>query len=152
MTCSSGSRTSAKRDPRTPERGRGEGLDRREGVRGLQTEALDLIVRCYARWAARTFVIGTLRYEPAAGHEIPSDVVLDRPDLPSHAAWSEALARAQEFGITMAGRALHGDNLRRFEEAVLADFNPKLAAAQRLPGSLERRRTRLRVRRRRTEG
>jgi hypothetical protein len=103
------------------------------GARGLQPDALDLVVRCYARWSARTLVTGELPYEPRPGHEIPAYVVLERPDLPTHAVWSAALHRAGDFGITLAGRALHGDNLKRLEALVLAYFNPKHAAATRLP-------------------
>jgi hypothetical protein len=109
------------------------------GARGLQADALDLVVRCYARWSARTLVNRDLPYEPKAGHEIPSYIALEQPDLPTHAVWSAALNRAGEFGITLAGRALHGDNLKRFEALVVAYFKPKHAAATRLPTLLEQR-------------
>src|ERR1019366_2567555 len=107
------------------------------GARGLQRDALDLVVRCFARWSARTLVSGEQPYEVKAGHEIPAYVVLERPDLPTHAVWSTALNRAAEFGLTLAGRALHGDNLKRFEALVQAYFKPKVAAAARLPALLE---------------
>lgn len=109
------------------------------GARGLQPDALDLIVRCYARWSARTLVNGEVPYEAKAGHEIPGYVVLERPDLPTHAVWSAALNRAGEFGLTFAGRALHGDNLKRFEAVVTAHFKPRQTSATRLPSALERR-------------
>ena len=109
------------------------------GVRGLQADALDLILRCYARWSARTFVSGEQPYEPKAGHQIPAYVVLEQPDLPTHAVWSAALNRATDFGVTIAGRALHGDNLKRFEAAVVIYFKPKQPAATRLPTLLDQR-------------
>ncbi len=109
------------------------------GARGLQPDALDLVLRCYARWSARTFVSGGQPYEPKAGHEIPAYVVLEQPDLPTHAAWIAALHRAADFGVTIAGRALHGDNLKRFEANVVTYFKPKQPAATRLPTLLEQR-------------
>jgi hypothetical protein len=109
------------------------------GARGLQPDALDLIVRCYARWSARTLLNGDQPYEARAGHEIPNYVVLERPDLPTQAAWIAALNRAADFGVTLAGRALHGDNLKRLETDVLAYFKAKQTAATRLPGLLEQR-------------
>jgi hypothetical protein len=109
------------------------------GARGLQPDALDLVVRCYARWSARTLMNGDYPYEAKAGQEIPAYVVLERPDLPTHTVWSAALHRAGELGITLAGRALHGDNLKRFEALVVAYFKPKQAPAARLPAALERR-------------
>jgi hypothetical protein len=116
------------------------------GARGLQADALDLVVRCYARWSARTFVNRELPYEPKAGHEIPSYIVLEQPDLPPHAVWSAALNRAADFGITLAGRALHGDNLKRFEVAVLTYFKPKHPSVTRLPTLLQQRVTSLGIR------
>jgi hypothetical protein len=110
-----------------------------KGARGLQPDALDLVVRCYARWSARTLVSGDLPYEVKPGHEIPKYVVLEQPDLPNHAVWSAALSRAADLGITLAGRALHGDNLKRLEADVLAYFKPKLPPAARLPAALESR-------------
>jgi hypothetical protein len=115
------------------------------GARGLQADALDLIVRCYARWSARTLVNGELPYEVKPGHEIPAYVVLEQPDLPTHAVWSAALNRAGDFGISLPGRALHGDNLKRFEAAVVAYFKPKQPSATRLPTILEQRTVQLGV-------
>lgn len=115
------------------------------GARGLQADALDLIVRCYARWSARTLVNGELPYEVKPGHEIPAYVVLEQPDLPTHAVWSAALNRAGDFGISLAGRALHGDNLKRFEAAVVGYFKPKQPPATRLPTILEQRMVQLGV-------
>ena len=50
--------------------------------RGLQPDALDLVVRCYARWSARTMVNGDLPYDAKAGQEIPAYVVLETSHPP----------------------------------------------------------------------
>ncbi|MEP7124754.1 MAG: hypothetical protein ABJE95_27750 [Byssovorax sp.] len=93
---------------------------------GLQPDALDLVVRCYGRWAARTLVREGKPYEPKAGQEMPDYVVLEKPPLPGHADWARALVVVGDtFGVALPGKALHADNLKRFE-ALLAD---KLAAA-----------------------
>ncbi|MFO0756702.1 MAG: hypothetical protein U0359_09435 [Byssovorax sp.] len=109
------------------------------GTRGLQPDVLDLIVRCYARFAARALVSGDQPFEVKPGKEIPAYVVLERPDLPTFEVWARALARASDFGVTLAGRALHGDSLKRFEAQVLAQLDPKRQAMLRLPALLERR-------------
>jgi hypothetical protein len=108
------------------------------GKMGLPEEAEDLIVRCYARSTARTFVLHRNAYAPEAGKRIPGDVVLEKPELPGHAAWASALDQAgRVFGVTMPGRALHADNLKRFEAAVAERVRAVAAAAERLPGALE---------------
>ncbi|MBK8255146.1 MAG: hypothetical protein IPK82_21100 [Polyangiaceae bacterium] len=109
------------------------------GARGLQDDALDLVVRCYARWSARTLLTGDLPYEVKPGQEIPDHVVLEQPDLPTHAMWMAALNRAGDFGITLSGRALHGDNLKKLEALVVGYFKPKQTAAMQLPGLLAQR-------------
>jgi hypothetical protein len=49
---------------------------------GLEDEAEDLVVRCYARHAARTFMYFGKPYQPVAGTAMPEDVVLEKPELP----------------------------------------------------------------------
>jgi hypothetical protein len=94
------------------------------GKMGLQDGALDLVARCYARATARTFVRFDKPYVPVAGTPIPNEVVLEKPDLPSHAEWAKALVLANTiFGITWAQRALHAENLRHLE----ASLNGKLS-------------------------
>jgi hypothetical protein len=106
------------------------------GKMGLQVEASDLVVRCFARWAARTLVSYGKPYEAKAGQPIPDDVVLEKPDLPGQAEWSEALRLAgAAFGVTLAGKALYADNLKRFE-ALLADKLSIASACAKLPGLL----------------
>ena len=60
-------------------------------------EAADLVVRCYARWSARTLVRGGRSFEPRPGQPLPDDVVLEKPPLPSQASWKDAIARAGEL-------------------------------------------------------
>jgi hypothetical protein len=106
---------------------------------GLQIDAQDLIVRCYARWSRRTLVSGVEPYTPRPGTPLPETVVLERPDLPSQAEWAAALTMASNFGVTLAGRALHPDNLKRFEADVGKDLKAKTVACTRLLGILRRR-------------
>ncbi len=111
---------------------------------GLQPEALDLITRAYARWSARTFVSGGLPYEAKAGRPIPDHVVLEKPDLPSHDTWSKALALAgTTLGVVLAGKALHADNLKRFEAEVHKAVKAKAADCSKLARLLKQRLTEL---------
>ena len=107
---------------------------------GLTPEAEDLVIRCYARWAARTFVQGGRPFEPSARTVLADDVVLEKPPLPPMDEWNKALGLASYvFGITLAGKALHADNLKRFEVLL----GKALALVERnaiaLPDLLERR-------------
>jgi hypothetical protein len=104
------------------------------GRMGLETDALDLVVRCYARWAARTLMQFDKPYRPAASKEIPDEVVLEKPDLPGHSEWSEALALfGTLFGETWAGRALHADNLKLFESKLATKLQSATGPAAKLP-------------------
>lgn len=106
---------------------------------GLQPEAEDLIVRCYARWDARTFVAWGKPYVVEAGKPIPDDVMLEKPQLPAAAVWAKALAMAERlFGIALPGKALHADNLKRFEAAVASKVTDVAKPTEQLPGELER--------------
>jgi hypothetical protein len=83
---------------------------------GLQPEALDLVVRAYAMWAARTFVHYGKAYTPVYGTPIPDDVLLEKPELPTQTEWVKAIDVAGfAFGITLPRRALNADNVKRFE-------------------------------------
>jgi hypothetical protein len=104
------------------------------GRMGLEPEALDLVVRCYARWAARTLVQFDKPYRPLAGKQIPDEVVLEKPDLPGHSDWGNALALfGTLFGETWAGRALHADNLKLFESKLAAKLQSATGPAAKLP-------------------
>lgn len=109
------------------------------GTMGLQDDALDLVVRCYARWSARTLVSADQPYEAKAGKPIPDQVVLEKPDLPPAAAWQGALALAgTAFGVALPGRALHGDNLKRFEAELGRALADKADPCARLPPLIDR--------------
>ncbi len=107
------------------------------GTMGLPEEAEDLIVRCYARHAARTFVHYGNGYTPESSKRIPDEVVLEKPQLPGHASWVSAVEMAGRlFGVALAGRALHADNLKRFEGLVAERVKDVVTAAEKLPGAL----------------
>jgi hypothetical protein len=104
---------------------------------GLEDEALDLVVRCYARHEARTFTYFGKPYQPEAGRTIPDEVILEKPDLPTQVAWAGALdAAGHTLGITLAGKALHADNLKRFEAEVRGRLDKLARPAAELPGRL----------------
>ena len=117
------------------------------GKMGLETAALDMVVRAYARWSARTFVSGDRPYEVSANRPLPDDVVLERPELPSASDWAKALAMADaSLGVQLPGvKALHADNLKRFEGAVLEKLKLSAAAVIKLPGLLRGRYAELEV-------
>ena len=107
---------------------------------GLLRSAQDLVVRCYARWSARTFTQLGKPLEVRGGKELPEQAVLEKPDLPSQKNWSAGLTTANGvLGVPLAGRALHADNLSRFG----ADLEKRLGefqkAALTLPAALRRR-------------
>ena len=87
---------------------------------GLPPQLEDLVVRCYARYAGRELVFLDRAYDADAGRTLPSEVVLERPDLPSQEAWSGARARAAElFGYSSTKVLLGAENMRALERAVL---------------------------------
>ncbi|MEZ4222311.1 MAG: hypothetical protein R3B13_15345 [Polyangiaceae bacterium] len=111
-----------------------------QGTMGLQPVAQDLIVRCYARWANRTFVSLGKAYSPNAKLVIPDEVVLEKPDLPSQEAWNLAITKAGTlFGIALPGRALHAEGLKRFEEQLNAALAQHAGPCAKLPQLLEQR-------------
>lgn len=107
---------------------------------GLQPEAADLVVRAYARWASRTLVRYGKPYEATFGTPIPDDVALEKPELPTPQEWSAALDMAgHAFGITLPRKALHADNVKRFEVEVSGKVKAVAPKAAALPALLERR-------------
>lgn len=110
------------------------------GTMGLLPAAEDLVVRCYARWAKRTFVSLGKPYTPQGKSRIPDEVVLEKPDLPTHEEWARAYSQAGAyFGVGAAGRALHPDNLKRFEAHLREKREAHARAVAELPGLLVRR-------------
>lgn len=107
---------------------------------GLSPETEDLVIRAYARWAARTFVQAGRPLEPTSKTRLADDVVLEKPPLPPMDQWNKALALAGfVFGITLPGKALHADNLKRFEVALGRELAKVERSAAGLPALLERR-------------
>jgi hypothetical protein len=107
---------------------------------GLQPEAQDLVVRAYAMWAARTFVLYGKPYTPASGAPIPDDAVLEKPELPTQSEWVKAIDLAgHTFGVTLPRRALNADNVKRFEVDLAAKLQKLAAGAAKAVPALERR-------------
>ena len=108
------------------------------GRMGLTWEGEDLAIRCYARWAARTFVQSGGPFAPNSGKAMPADVVLEKPPLPPTEEWVKALNVAGwTFGITLAGKALHGENLKRFQAELNSKLKEVAASASRVPTLLQ---------------
>lgn len=92
---------------------------------GLQIEAQDLVVRCYALWSRRTFELHGKPYEPKS--PLPADATLEKPELPEQAEWAKALSRANQcLTVTFASRFLSPENLSRFR-ALVSDRVEKVA-------------------------
>lgn len=106
---------------------------------GLHKQTADLVVRSYTRWAARTMVRYGQPYVAPFGAEIPGDVQLEKPTLPSPAEWGKALETAGVFGVTLPGRALHADNVKKFEAEVTGRVKALAASVVRLPALLANR-------------
>ena len=105
---------------------------------GLEVEAQDLVVRCYALWARRTLELHGKPYEGKS--PLHADAALEKPELPDQAEWTLALAKASQcLGITFAGRFLSPENVSRFR-ALLAEKVEKVAGwCSALPAVLARR-------------
>jgi hypothetical protein len=81
---------------------------------GLQTNALDLVTRCYAVWASRTLELDGRPLDATQCKELPDRAVLEKPELPTQAQWVDAFAKAgQCLGISFPGKHLSPDNLGR---------------------------------------
>jgi hypothetical protein len=109
------------------------------GRMGLLAEAQDLVVRAYSRWASRTLARDGRPFTAQAGTQIPDDVVLLKPELPTQEQWNRALdSAAKLFGITFAGRALHAENLQRFDSQLEKALDERRASCAKLPSVLTR--------------
>lgn len=123
-----------------PSVGEVKGWNDETGAMGLQADAADLVVRCYARWSSRTLVQFDQPYEATAGRAIPADVELEKPDLPSQSEWKVGLDQAGAcFGVTLSGKALHADNLKRLEAQLTASIKEAGGPATAIPGLLKQR-------------
>jgi hypothetical protein len=89
------------------------------GTRGLLPEIQDLLVLTWCAWSGRTLQRGGKTYAAPRVGQLPDDVELLRPELPTTAEWAEALDRAGHlFGIAAAAKALTARNLSAFVEQV----------------------------------
>ncbi len=112
------------------------------GKMGLQVEAQDLVVRCYALWARRTL---ELHGKPWEGKPpLPADAVLEKPELPDQTEWTLALGKASQcLGITFAGRFLSPENVSRFRALLAAKVEKNAEWCAGLPPLLLQRSVRL---------
>lgn len=106
-------------------------------TRGLPAEVQDVLLSLYASWSGRTFRRDGKSYTLPRPGQLPDDVELLRPELPTQAEWTEALNRAGElFGVAIGGRSLGARNLSLFVEALKAKLKDAADAAE-LPAALE---------------
>lgn len=106
-------------------------------TRGLPAEVQDVLISLYTSWSGRTFRRGGKSYPLPRPGQLPDDVELMRPDLPTPAEWTEALNRAGElFGIAIGGRSLSARNLSAFADKLKEKLG-ELGDAAELPAALE---------------
>ncbi|MBK6462400.1 MAG: hypothetical protein IPF92_15495 [Myxococcales bacterium] len=106
-------------------------------TRGLPAEVQDLLVSLYAAWSGRTFRRDGKSYTLPRPGQVPDDVELLRPALPTQGEWTEALNRAGElFGVAIGARSLSARNLSAFAEKVKEKLK-EVGDAGELPAALE---------------
>lgn len=106
-------------------------------TRGLPAEVQDVIISLYVTWNGRTFIRDGKSYALPRPGQLPDDVELRRPELPTQAEWNEALNRAGDlFGVAIGGRALSARNVAAFADTVKQKLSQVRDAAE-LPGVLE---------------
>ena len=106
-------------------------------TRGLPAEVQDVLVSLYASWSGRTFRRDGKSYTLPRPGQLPDDVELLRPELPTQAEWTEALNRAGElFGVAIGARSLGARNLSAFADKVKEKLK-EVDAASELPAALE---------------
>ena len=103
----------------TPTVGRLRGWLDPQRTRGLPAEVQDVLIRLYTSWSGRTFRRDGRGYTLPRPGQLPDDVELLHPELPTQAEWTEALHRAGElFGVAIGGRSLGASNLAAFADRV----------------------------------
>jgi hypothetical protein len=106
-------------------------------TRGLPAEVQDVLISLYASWGGRTFRRDGKSYALPRPGQLPDDVELLRPELPTQAEWTEALNRAGDlFGVAIGGRSLGARNVSAFADKVKEKLNEVRDAAD-LPAALE---------------
>jgi hypothetical protein len=121
----------------TPTAGNVRGWLDPQRTRGLPAEVQDALISLYASWSGRTLRRGGKSYTMPRPGQLPDDVELLRPELPTQAEWNEALNRAGElFGVAIGGRSLGARNLAAFADKVKEKLKQVGDAAE-LPAALE---------------
>ena len=106
-------------------------------TRGLPAEVQDVLISLYASWSGRTLRRDFKSYALSRPGQLPDDVELLRPELPTQVEWIEALNRAGDlFGVAIGGRALGARNLSAFADKIKEKLAEVRDAAE-LPGVLE---------------
>ena len=91
------------------------------GTRGLLREVEDVLILVWCAWSGRTLQRGGRSFPTSRLGQLPDDVELLRPELPTQAEWAEALDRVGHlFGIALTGRSLTARNLDAVQEQVQA--------------------------------
>jgi hypothetical protein len=121
----------------TPTAGHVRGWLDPQRTRGLPAEVQDVLISLYASWSGRTFLRDGKSYTPPRPGQLPDDVELLRPELPTQTEWTEALNRAGElFGVAIGGRSLGARNLSAFADKVKEKLK-ELGDTVELPAALE---------------
>ncbi len=121
----------------TPTVGNARGWLDPQRTRGLPAEVQDVLISLYASWSGRTFRRDGKSYTLPRPGQLPDDVELLRPELPTQTEWTEALNRAGElFGVAIGGRSLGARNLSAFAEKVREKMGEVHSAGE-LPVALE---------------
>lgn len=106
-------------------------------TRGLPGEVQDVLISLYASWSGRTFRRDGRSFALPRPGQLPDDVELLRPELPTLAEWTEALNRAGElFGVAIGGRALGARNVAAFADKLKEKLGD-VRDARDLPAALE---------------
>jgi hypothetical protein len=109
------------------------------GTRGLPREVEDLLIITWSSWSGRTLQRGGRPFAAPRLGQIPDDVELLKPDLPTEAQWNLALERVGEvFGIALPGRALSARNLAALAEKVRGECGSLAGAGTLVPALDER--------------
>jgi hypothetical protein len=106
-------------------------------TRGLQPEVQDVLISLYASWSGRTFRRDGRSFAFPRPGQLPDEVELLRPEMPTQSEWTEALNRAGAlFGVAIGGRALIARNVSAFVDKVKAAV-ADVREARELPAALE---------------
>ena len=86
-----------------------------QATRGLPREVEDVLIALYTTWSGRTFQRDANAYFLPRPGQLPDDVELLRPELPTQQEWVTALERVGSlFGVAVSGKSLGARNLAAF--------------------------------------